>query len=92
MSHLEGVLTLVNSSGPWFRIQGRHLRSVGAPRVGFQVFTAPDSGITVDFHAGEALWIRAGWYPTHKACALLAHGRRHRCWARWLRPVSYGTV
>lgn len=91
MSHLEGVLTLVSDSGPWFRVQGRHVRPVGASRVGVRLSVDPHSGLTVDVHLGLGLWIRAGWFPTHSHCRVLGPvedhmASSHRCWGRWLTP------
>lgn len=85
MAHVEGVLTLVNSHGPWFRIQGAHLAESGA-----RVQLSAESGITVDLVFGSALWIRFGWYPKHSACRsghLTSSGLPallHRCWAKRL--------
>lgn len=99
MGHLEGVLTLVSDTGPWFRIQGRHVREGASRRLGVRVALDPHSGVTVDVHVGRAVWVRAGWYPSHPACTVqlegpLAAPAEHRCWGRWLRPrvVSHGMV
>lgn len=83
MSHLEGVLTLVSDSGPWFRIQGRHVREQTKSPVGFRMAVDKASGVTVDLHLGSAVWIRTGWYPAHRACGT-GEFHQHRCWARWL--------
>lgn len=85
MAHVEGVLTLVNSHGPWFRIQGAHLATPGV-----RVQLSAESGITVDLIFGRAMWVRLGWYPKHSHCrsgVLPSSGLPallHRCWAKKL--------
>jgi hypothetical protein len=97
VTHLEGVLTLVSDSGPWFRIQGRHVRPAGAKAVGLRLNLDHHSGITVDVHLGSAVWIRAGWYPAHTWCRAVVVNQTgyrgdHRCWGRWLpaRVLQHG--
>jgi hypothetical protein len=91
MVHLEGVLTLVSDTGPWFRVQGRHLRADGGSPVGLRLSLDHHSGVTLDVHVGTQVWIRAGWFPAHTWCKAIpvtnvnAH-QDHKCWARWLTP------
>lgn len=92
MAHLEGVLTLVSNTGPWFRIQGRHIRPEGSNKLGLRLGLDPHSGATLDVHLGQALWIRLGWAPAHVKCNPLPVTNdamvrgEHRCWARALSP------
>lgn len=84
MTHLEGVLTLVSDTGPWFRIQGRHIRPTDAKPVGLRLTLDPHTGITVDVHLGTSVWFRGGWLPGHSLCSADA-----RCWTRRLKPRVY---
>jgi hypothetical protein len=86
VSHLEGVLTLVSDSGPWFRIQGRHVREDNAKPLGLRLALSAFSGVTLDVHFGAIMWIRAGWYPAHNTCQPTLVRLDHRCFGRWLRP------
>lgn len=89
MPHLEGVLTLVSGSGPWFRVQGRHIRPANSKRFSVRLVLDPESGPMLDVHLGESVWVRAGWYPAHVFCRPTqsdypAPQCVHRCWARHL--------
>jgi hypothetical protein len=85
MAHLEGTLCLVNASGPWFRLQGRHLAKPGV-----RVRMSSQEGVIVDLAFGRQAWLTLGWYPRHVLCREVRGvggmpSLRHRCWAKNLR-------
>jgi hypothetical protein len=85
MAHVEGTLCLVNTHGPWFRVQGRHLA-----KPGLRVRLSPQEGVIIDAVFGRQVWVTLGWYPRHLACREVRGvgglpSLRHRCWAKSLR-------